>query len=75
MQTQRCLNRQAAANCGPATVSRPTAVSSRFSVACAAAGSSQDPLLLRVARGEGEHMAEVNSEARPLVLVTVAVVL
>lgn len=53
MQTQQVLNRKAAANGGSASINRPVGVSRRSSVACAATGSSQDPLLLRVARGEG----------------------
>lgn len=53
MQTQRCLNRPAAANCHLASISRPAVSSRSCSVRCSAAGSSQDPLLLRVARGEG----------------------
>lgn len=59
MQTQRCLNRPAAAICGSASISTPVKLSRRCSVRCSAAGSSQDPLLLRVARGEDAERTPV----------------
>lgn len=62
---QRCAtNRAGAANCAALSTSRPDAFSRRGSVACAAAsGSSQDPLLLRVARGEGGVQCQSSSIA------------